>query len=102
FQPSRRNSPVRVGVGGSTGCSDTGVGMGIGIDLSSPPPEHVETRMFVMISVRESGEPLWEGRTSFAVKSSSPLAETQLGAAKIAEALFRDFPGNSGETILVE
>jgi hypothetical protein len=56
----------------------------------------------VMIRDRDSGETLWEGRASFAVKASSPLAETQLGAAKIAEALFQDFPGNSGETILVE
>lgn len=102
FQPGRRNSPVSVGVGGSTGSYGSGVGLGIGFDLSGPPPEQVETRLSVMIRDRESGKTLWEGRASFAVKANSPLADTQLGAAKMAEALFRDFPGNSGETILVK
>ena len=102
FQPGRSNSPVRVGVGGGTGGYGSGVGLGIGIDLSGPPPQQVDTRLSVMIRDREIGQTLWEGRASFAVKSSSPLADTQLGAAKMAEALFRDFPGNSGESILVK
>jgi len=102
LKPGRSRSPVSVGVGGSTGSYGSGVGLGIGFNLSGPPPEQVETRIAVMIRERESGKTLWEGRASFAVKASSPLAETQLGAAKMAEALFKDFPGNSGETILVK
>jgi hypothetical protein len=94
----RARSPVSVGVGGGTG----GVGLGVGVDLSGPPPEMIETRLAVTIRDRASGQSLWEGRASFAVRASSPLAQTQLGAAKLAEALFRDFPGNSGETILVK
>ena len=102
FQPGRQRSPVSVGVGGSTGSYGSGVGLGIGLDLSGPPPEQVETRMWVQIRDRSTDETLWEGRASFDVKASSPLAQTQLGAAKMAQALFRDFPGTSGETILVE
>jgi len=102
YQLGRAGSPVRVGMGGTTGSYGSGVGLGIGIDLSGPPPEQVETRLSVMIRDRDSGRTLWEGRANFAVKSSSPMAETQLGAAKLAEALFKDFPGNSGETILVK
>ena len=102
YQPGRGGSPVSVGVGGGTGNFGSGVGLGIGLDLSGPPPEQVETRLSVMIRERQSGRTLWEGRASFAVKASSPLADTQLGAAKMAEALFLDFPGNSGETILVK
>jgi len=45
---------------------------------------------------------LWEGRASFAVRADSPLATTQLGAAQMAAALFKDFPGNSGETVLIK
>ena len=55
-----------------------------------------------MIKDRASGNSLWEGRATFAVKSSSPLANSPLGAAKMAEALFKGFPGRSGETIQVE
>ena len=101
YRPDRRRGPVSVGVGGSTGSYGSGVGLGIGIDLSGPPPERVETQLAVTIKDRASGQALWEGRASFAVKASSPLATTQLAAAKLAEALFRGFPGRSGETIEV-
>jgi hypothetical protein len=102
FRPGRDGSPVSVGVGGSTGSYGSGVGVGIGLNLSGPPPEQVETRMHVMIRDRATGRAIWEGRASFAVRGDSPLAQTPLGAAKMAEALFKDFPGQSGETILVK
>ena len=78
------------------------MGLGIGIDLSGPPPEVVETELAVTIKDRASGQALWEGRASFTVTAKSPLAGSQLGAAKLAEALFKGFPGNSGETIQVK
>ncbi len=102
LRPERRRGPVSVGVGGSTGSYGGGVGLGIGIDLSGPPPEQVATELAVSIRERTSGQAIWEGRASFTVKASSPLAGTQLGAAKLAEALFKGFPGQSGETTLVK
>ena len=102
FRRDRNGSPVSVGVGGATGSYGSGVGVGVGLNLSGPPPETVETRLAVTIRNRASGQSLWEGRASFSVRASSPLAQTQLGAAKLAEALFRDFPGTSGETVLVQ
>lgn len=102
FRRDRNGSPVSVGVGGATGSYGSGVGIGVGLNLSGPPPETVETRLAVTIRNRASGQSLWEGRASFSVRASSPLAQTQLGAAKLAEALFRDFPGTSGETVLVQ
>ena len=101
YRPDRRRGPVSVGVGGSTGSYGSGVGLGVGIDLSGPPSQQVETLLAVTIKDRASGQALWEGRSSFTVKASSPLATTQLAAAKLAEALFRGFPGRSGETIEV-
>lgn len=102
FQPGRPGSPVSVGVGGGTGSYGSGLGVGIGLDLSGPPPEQVETRLSVMIRDRATGRSLWEGRAAFTVRASSPLANSQLGAAKMAEALFKGFPGKSGETIEVD
>jgi hypothetical protein len=101
FQPARDGGPVSVGLGGSTGSYGSGVGLGIGIDLSGPPPEQVITELGVMIQSRANGQTLWEGRASFTVRADSPMAQTQLGAAKMAEAMFRDFPGNDGETVEV-
>ena len=102
FRPGRNGGPVSVGVGGGTGSYGSGVGMGIGIDLSGPPAEQVTTELAVQIRDRVSGKTAWEGRAHFTVKASSPLADTQLGAAKMAEALFAGFPGNSGETVEVK
>ncbi len=100
-RPERRRGPVSVGVGGSTGSYGSGLGVGIGLDLSGRPPEQVETELGVTIRERGSGRMLWEGRAGFAVRASSPLAQSDLGAAKVAEALFKGFPGRSGETIEV-
>ena len=102
FRPERARGPVSVGVGGSTGNYGSGVGLGIGLDLSGPPPALVETLLGVTIRDRTSGKALWEGKASFTVRAASPLATTQLGAAKLAEALFKGFPGSSGETIQVQ
>jgi len=99
FQPEREGGPVSVGVGGATGGHGSGIGLGIGINLSGPPPEQVTTELGVMIRDRASGETLWEGRANFSVRAGSPLAQTQLGSAKMAEALFLTFPGNDGETV---
>lgn len=102
WRPDRARGPVSVGVGGSTGSYGSGVGVGIGLDLSGPPPQLVETLLGVTIRDRASGKALWEGKATFAVRATSPLATTSLGAAKLAEALFKGFPGGSGETILVQ
>jgi hypothetical protein len=102
WRPDRRGGPVSVGVGGSTGSYGSGIGVGIGLDLSGPPPEQVETLLGVTIKDRASGQALWEGRATFIVSAKSPLAQTQLGAPKPAEALFKGFPGQSGETIQVK
>ncbi len=102
LRPEYVKRPVSVGVGGGADNYGSGVGIGIGFDLSGPPPEQVDTRLSVTIRDRASGGALWEGRASFSVRANSPLADTQLGAAKLAEALFKGFPGQSGETILVK
>ena len=101
LQPQGR-SPVSVGVGGSTGTYGSGVGLGVGINLSPTPSSQVATDLAVTIRDRATAAALWEGRASFTVSSKSPLANTALGAPKMTEALFKDFPGQSGETILVK
>jgi hypothetical protein len=100
--PGRDGNPVSVGVGAGTGSYGSSVGVGIGINLSGPPPEEVTSELSVMLRDRASGQSLWEGRASFTVRAGSPLAGTQLGAARLAQALFSDFPGRSGETVVVK
>lgn len=97
-----RRSPVSVGVGGSTGTYGSGVGLGIGINLGGGSGEEIVTELGVTIRDKASSRPLWEGRANFEVDTNSPLADARANADAVAEALFRKFPGNSGETVAVE
>lgn len=103
FKPDAARSPVSVGVGGSTGSYGSGVGVGIGINLGGGGSRsQVVTRLGVMIQDKASSQTIWEGRASFAVGASAPLAQSSLAAPKMAAALFQEFPGNDGETVEVK
>ena len=94
-------SPISVGVGGSTGSYGSGVGLGIGINLGGQPKDKIVTELSVRISKRIDSSVIWEGRSAVEAKQGSPASQPGLAAAKLAEALFRDFPGESGTTIRV-
>ncbi|MBL0769511.1 DUF4136 domain-containing protein [Sphingopyxis sp. DHUNG17] len=99
--PQGRRSPVSVGVGGSTGSYGSGVGVGVGINLGGGPRKMLDLQLSVRIDDAASGQALWEGRALTAVPVKAPAAQPSLAAAKLAEALFKDFPGESGRTISV-
>lgn len=102
-EPQGRRGPVSVGVGGSTGSYGSGVGLGVGLNLGGGrSQETLDTQMGVMIRDKNSGETYWEGRAQFSVSPDSRFADSQANAAAVADALFRGFPGNNGETIEVE
>lgn len=98
----QRRSPVSVGVGGSTGSYGSGVGLGIGINLSGKPKPQIATELSVQIRNRATDAAIWEGRAQTIAKEGSPAAQTGIVAGKLAAALFRGFPGQSGETIRVK
>ncbi|MFT3966440.1 MAG: hypothetical protein QM690_11225 [Sphingobium sp.] len=96
----RRGSPVSVGVGGATGSYGGGVGLGIGINLSGPPKAMIASRLSVRLSRGDAA--LWEGRAETRAKEGTPGAQPGIAAGKLADALFRDYPGQSGATITVK
>lgn len=99
--PEARRSPVSVGVGGSTGSYGSGLGLGIGFNLGGGPKRMADLQLSVRIDDATTGQAIWEGRAQTAVPVKAPAAQPSLAAAKLAEALFRDFPGESGRTISV-
>src|SRR6187399_2575455 len=101
-QPGYSNSPVSVGGGVAGGSYGSSAGVGVGIDLSPRPTERLHRELRVMIKPAQGGTALWEGRARFAASTNSAYADTQAAAAKLADALFGGFPGQSGETIEVE
>ena len=98
---SPQRNPLSVGVGGSAGSYGSGVGLGIGIDLSGRSKWQVETTLSVRIIRRSDNLVIWEGKAVQSAKAGSPAAQPGIAASKLAEAMFRDFPGVSGETIRV-
>lgn len=94
--------PVSVGVGGSTGSFGSGLGVGIGLDLTPRPADQISTILTLAISASEGGVNLWEGRAAMTATVNSDFAPSDARAGKLADALFADFPGNSGETVIVE
>jgi len=94
-------SPVSVGVGGSTGSYGSGIGLGVGINLAGKPKDVISTELSVQIRRRADGEALWEGRASTMAKEGAPASQPGIAASKLAAALFKDYPGQSGETIQV-
>jgi Domain of unknown function (DUF4136) len=101
FRGSGR-SPVSVGVGGSTGSYGSGIGMGVGINLNALGDQRgVETTLNVRILRRSDNLVIWEGRASQRGGANSPAAQPGIAASKLAEALFNDFPGESGKTVTV-
>lgn len=98
-----RRGPVSVGVGGSTGSYGSGLGLGIGFNLGgSGSSERLGTELGVMLRDKASGQTVWEGRARFTVSPKSELAVPARNAEVIADALFREFPGNNGETVEVK
>jgi hypothetical protein len=106
-QTNANGSGVSVGIGGGTGGfrSGGGVGVGVGLDLSrlfrGAPRDAVLTTLSVRITRRGESLALWEGRAETVVRDGTPEAQTDAVAMRLAEALFRDYPGRSGETITV-
>ncbi len=100
-QPGRRNSPVSVGGGVAGGSYGSSAGVGVGIDLSPRPSERLHRELRVMIKPARGGTALWEGRARFTATANSEFAEARAAAARLADALFGGFPGQSGETIEV-
>jgi len=100
IRPDRR-SPVSVGVGGSTGSYGSGIGLGVGITLGGGSAAQLQTSLSVRIIRRSDQLVIWEGTAVQSAKAGSPAAQPAIAASKLAEALFKDFPGVSGETIRV-
>lgn len=94
--------PVTLGLGvGSFGRHvGGGVGGGIGIGKHRHK-ELITSELSVRITDRASGSTIWEGRAQLdgavGEKEASPAAT----ATKLAHALFKGFPGESGRTINV-
>lgn len=96
-----RSSPFRIGIGGGSYGGGLGIGVGTSIGLGSTRREIVVTRLAVQLVRNSDKSVVWEGRAETEAPANAPAAQPGLAAQKLAEALFADFPGESGKTVLV-
>jgi predicted small secreted protein len=66
---------------------------------ASASPNSVATLLEVRIRRRSDGTVIWEGRAISEAPAAATGAQRTAAVEKLAEALFRDFPGESGRTI---
>ena len=101
-----RRSGLSVGIGGGTGSYGRHGGVGIGGGVTVPVGGRgsdliVGSRLNVRIQRRSDATVAWEGRAELEARAGTPLSGRAGAADRLAAALFRDFPGESGRTIRV-
>jgi hypothetical protein len=92
-----------VGIGGATYGRHTGFGGGVDVPVSHGRESYVDSSLLtVQLKRRSDATVIWEGRASTNADSDSPADAPPALSQKLASALFRDFPGASGQTIMVK
>lgn len=93
-----RRSPFTIGIGGGTGGYGGGVGLGASFGVGGKRSgDATVTRLFVQLRERSGGKAVWEGRAQTESRPSDNAVVDRLAAA-----LFRGFPGESGKTITIK
>jgi hypothetical protein len=100
-EQAARRSPFSIGIGGGSFGRRSGIGLGTSFGVGgSRGGEVTVTQLDVSIVRRADETALWEGR---ATRATEPGAESPASIVqRLAQALFQDFPGESGRTITVE
>lgn len=102
--PHRSGFSIGIGAGGGSYGRHGGVGVGGGVTLpvgGNRMDRLVATRLSVRIQRRADASVAWEGRAETEARADTPLAGKGAAVDRLAAALFRDFPGESGRTIRV-
>jgi hypothetical protein len=100
-----RRGGFSIGIGGGTGGfgrhGGVGVGGGATIPIGRTTNQLVATQLSVRLQRRSDATVAWEGRAETEARLGTPLAGKGPAVDRLAAALFRDFPGESGRTIRV-
>jgi hypothetical protein len=96
-----RRSGMSVGIGGGFSSGNVGIGTSVQVPVGRTPPPNVATTttLSVTLLANPGNQAVWEGRASLDTEAGgqrgTPLTPI------LAQTLFRDFPGPSGQTVQV-
>lgn len=86
-----------IGLGGGSFGGNVGVGGGVSTGFGSKTRDVIGSRLTVQLRRRSDGTMLWEGNAQ-RTEVSGPGADAAATATRMADALFKGFPGESGIT----
>ncbi len=95
-------SAFSVGLGGGSFGYHGGVGGGVSVPIGGKPTQNVSTRLVVQIKRRSDGTTIWEGRAETSARFGTPESQPTTAVQRLAAAMFKGFPGESGRTITVK
>jgi hypothetical protein len=96
----RKRPPITIGIGGGSFGGNVGVGGGASFGIGGGRAEVIATELIVQLKRRSDGTIMWEGRavTESLNQGGEPVTTPQ----RLAHAMFKGFPGESGITITVK
>ncbi|MFD0847156.1 DUF4136 domain-containing protein [Sphingosinicella sp.] len=93
-------SPVTIGIGGGTFGKNVGVGLGTSFGIGEKKTKETAINMLALKIERTSDKSvLWEGRAVAEAGSTTRYGPLAAAMPALADALLRDFPGTSGQTV---
>lgn len=98
----RTRPPVTIGIGGGSFGGNVGVGGGVSTGIGGKTRTVYGMELSVQIRRRGDNTVVWEGKAITETLSGAPGAQPNDGAARLAAALFKEFPGQSGITTTVK
>jgi hypothetical protein len=95
--------PLHIGLGVGSFGRHVGGGGGVGFGVGKHRrKELIVSELSVRITDRATGSTIWEGRAELNGAVGEKEAAANATAARLAQALFKGFPGESGRTIRVK
>ena len=102
----RDRPPVSIGLGGGSFSGGrrggVGVGGGLSFGIGGKKRDVIAGELQVQLRRRSDNTVVWEGRAMTESVSGTAGSDPRDGAARLAEAMFKDFPGESGITTTVK
>lgn len=98
----RKRPPVTIGIGGGSFGGNVGVGGSTSFGIGGRDVEVIRTELSVQLRRRSDDTVVWEGKAQTDGMLGTPDGQPGGTAQRLAAALFKDFPGESGITITVK
>lgn len=96
-------SGLSVGIGAGTFGRNVGLGGSVNIPVGERKPNEIVVSMIeLQLKRRSDNSVIWEGRAMTEARSGTPNASLGTVVPALTNALLRDFPGPSGQTVRVK